>query len=114
MHPESYLGRGTRLKFVSRNPEYFNTVLRGLSTLAHSSTVVTSQGACYPDGSIGSCCERHSEHAGDEEVHYVSCGSYLGYQDTYAEDKMFAPGKLGSPRIRFNGLRDRHDVHISI
>jgi hypothetical protein len=34
VHPESYLGRGTRLKFVSRNPEYFNTVLRGLSTLA--------------------------------------------------------------------------------
>lgn len=48
------------------------------------------------------------------KVHYVSCGSYLGYRDTYAEDKMFAPGKLGSPRIRFNGLRDRHDVHISI
>jgi hypothetical protein len=34
VNPESYLGRGTRLKFVSRNPEYFNTVLRGLSTLA--------------------------------------------------------------------------------
>lgn len=48
------------------------------------------------------------------KIHYVSCGSYLGYRDTYAEDKMFSPGKLGSPRIRFNGLRDRHDVHISI
>jgi hypothetical protein len=33
-NPESYLGHGTRLKFVSRNPEYFNTVLRGLSSLA--------------------------------------------------------------------------------
>jgi hypothetical protein len=32
--PESYLGRGSRLKFVSKNPEYFNTVLRGLSSLA--------------------------------------------------------------------------------
>lgn len=32
--PESYLGRGNRLKFVSRNPEHFNTVLRGLSSLA--------------------------------------------------------------------------------
>ena len=31
---ESYLGRGSRLKFVSRNAEYFNTVLRGLSSLA--------------------------------------------------------------------------------
>ena len=34
LNPESYMGRGTRLKFVSRNPEYFNTVLRGLTTLA--------------------------------------------------------------------------------
>jgi hypothetical protein len=33
-NPESYLGRGARLKFVSRNPEYFHTVLRGLSSLA--------------------------------------------------------------------------------
>jgi hypothetical protein len=32
--PESYLGRGNRLKFVSRNPEHFNMVLRGLSSLA--------------------------------------------------------------------------------
>jgi hypothetical protein len=32
--PESYLGRGSRLKFASRNPEHFNTVLRGLSSLA--------------------------------------------------------------------------------
>jgi hypothetical protein len=31
---ESYLGRGSRMKFVSRNPEHFNTVLRGLSSLA--------------------------------------------------------------------------------
>jgi hypothetical protein len=33
-NPESYLGRGSRLKFVSRNADHFNTVLRGLSTLA--------------------------------------------------------------------------------
>jgi hypothetical protein len=35
-NPESYLGRGTRLKFVSRNPEHFNTVLRGLTSLART------------------------------------------------------------------------------
>jgi hypothetical protein len=48
------------------------------------------------------------------KVHYVSCGSYLDYPESYAEAGMMSPGKLGSPRIRFNGLRDRHDVHISI
>lgn len=48
------------------------------------------------------------------KIHYVACGSYLDYPNSYAEDAMMAPGKLGSPRIRFNGLRDRHDIHISI
>lgn len=48
------------------------------------------------------------------KVHYVSCGSYLDYQNSYAETGMMAPGKLGSPRIRLNGVRDHHDVHISI
>ncbi|HEV7675876.1 MAG TPA: hypothetical protein VGQ12_15195 [Candidatus Angelobacter sp.] len=33
-NPESYLGRGSRLKFVTKNAEHFNTVLRGLSSLA--------------------------------------------------------------------------------
>ena len=32
--PESYMGRGNRLKFVTRNPEHFSQVLRGLSALA--------------------------------------------------------------------------------
>lgn len=48
------------------------------------------------------------------KVHYVSCGSYLDYENSYAERFMYAPGKLGSPRIRFSGVRDHHDVHVSI
>jgi hypothetical protein len=34
VHPESYLGRGSRLKFVTRNADHFNLVLRGLGSLA--------------------------------------------------------------------------------
>jgi hypothetical protein len=34
VRPESYLGRGKRLKFITSNPEHFNVVLRGLSSLA--------------------------------------------------------------------------------
>jgi hypothetical protein len=49
-----------------------------------------------------------------KKVHFVSCGSYLDYPESYAEEGMMRPGKLGSPRIRLNGERDRHDVHISI
>lgn len=32
--PESYLGRGNRLKFVTRNAENFNLVLRSLTSIA--------------------------------------------------------------------------------
>jgi hypothetical protein len=34
VRPESYLGRGSRLKFVTRNADHFNLVLRGLGSLA--------------------------------------------------------------------------------
>src|SRR5260221_6460073 len=36
VNPESYLARGNRLMFVTRNSEYFSSVLRGLSSLARS------------------------------------------------------------------------------
>lgn len=49
-----------------------------------------------------------------QKVHYVSCGSYLDYANSYAEEALYAPSKLGSPRIRFSGLRDKHDVHVSL
>jgi hypothetical protein len=49
-----------------------------------------------------------------KKVYYVSCGAYLEYEDSYAETAMYSPGKLGSPRIRFSGVRDHHDVHISL
>lgn len=47
------------------------------------------------------------------KAHFVSCGSYLDYPDSYAEEKMYIPGKLGSPRIRFSGTGHR-DVHVSL
>lgn len=50
----------------------------------------------------------------ERKVYFVSCGSYLAYPDSYAENAMMAPAKVGSPRIRLSGERDRHDVHVSI
>jgi hypothetical protein len=48
------------------------------------------------------------------KIHFVACGSYLPYEDSYAEAGQYAPSKLGSPRIRFSGKRDHHDVHVSL
>lgn len=61
-------------------------------------------------------------------ITYVTCGSYLDHEDSYAERGMMAAGKLGSPRIRFQGYVRHHakvtahegqgwdsrDVHVSI
>ena len=42
----------------------------------------------------------------------VSCGSYLEWNDSYAEAKQLAPMKLGSPRIRLDG--SKKDVHVNL
>ena len=61
-----------------------------------------------------------------KKVTYVDCGSYLDWDESYAERGMQPPGKLGSPRIRFAGARNSshtnnlesrwqsRDVHVSI
>ena len=41
----------------------------------------------------------------------VLTGHYLGYDASYAQMKGYAPSKLGSPRVLFNGTK--HDVHVS-
>lgn len=48
------------------------------------------------------------------KITFVSCGSYLDYPNSYAEKGMYSPSKLGSPRLRFSGDRDRPDVHVSL
>ena len=62
----------------------------------------------------------------DHKVTYVDCGSFLDWDQSYAEKGMMPIGKLGSPRLRFAGARntgrhntheDRHrsrDVHVSL
>ena len=42
----------------------------------------------------------------------IDCGSYLSWDDAYAEQMMLEPVKLGSPRIRLDGKR--RDIHCSL
>lgn len=62
----------------------------------------------------------------EKKITYVDCGSYLTWDESYAEKGMHPPGKLGSPRIRFAGARvlgkinnlenrlKSRDVHVSL
>ena len=45
-------------------------------------------------------------------IWYVDCGSYLGWDGSYAEKGMMPPTKLGSPRIRLDS--SSHDIHVSL
>jgi len=44
----------------------------------------------------------------------VGSGSYLEYDESYAEAAMLRPVKLGSPRIRLDGTKDHKDIHVSL
>ena len=46
------------------------------------------------------------------KIWFINTGSYLEYIDSYAEEGMMAPGKLGSVRIRFDSKS--HDMHVSL
>lgn len=68
-------------------------------------------------------------------TYYIDTGHYLDWDDSYVEEKHLPIGKMGSPRIRFDGRRGRgqqnwhkrknkpstletarncHDIHVSI
>lgn len=46
-------------------------------------------------------------------VWFVNTGGYLEWGG-YVAQKMLQPTKIGSPRIRMSGKRDKHDVHVSL
>lgn len=46
-----------------------------------------------------------------KRVIYIDTGSFLTYEDSYAEQKMLPPAHTGAPRIRMNG--SRKDLHVS-
>lgn len=52
--------------------------------------------------------EAHIEY---KRVQYVDCGSFLNYDDSYAEEDMYPPSNTGAPRLRMDG--SRKDLHIS-
>ena len=45
---------------------------------------------------------------------FVDSGSFVSWGENYAEEKMYPPTKTGAPRVRFSGVKDKHDVFVSI
>jgi hypothetical protein len=46
-----------------------------------------------------------------ERIYYIDSGSFLLYDNSYAEEKMLPPSHTGAPRIRMDG--NKKDLHVS-
>jgi len=49
-----------------------------------------------------------------QRVHYIDTGSFLDWNESYAEEAAMPIGKQGAPRLRFDGRKRHHDLHVSI
>jgi len=49
-----------------------------------------------------------------QRVHYIDTGSFLDWDGSYAEEAAMPVGKQGSPRLRFDGRKHNHDLHVSL
>uniref|UniRef100_A0A6M3L8T7 Putative calcineurin-like phosphoesterase n=1 Tax=viral metagenome TaxID=1070528 RepID=A0A6M3L8T7_9ZZZZ len=49
-----------------------------------------------------------------QRVHFIDTGSFLDWDGSYAEEAAFHISKQGAPRLRFDGRKRQHDLHVSI
>lgn len=49
-----------------------------------------------------------------QRVHYIDTGSFLDWNESYAEEAGMHISKQGAPRLRFDGKYGQHDLHVSI
>jgi len=55
--------------------------------------------------------DRSSKTIKERKKYLLLTGSYLQYDDSYAQEKGYPMGKLGSPKVKL--FSDKHDIHLS-
>ena len=93
----SALNRATKLQDIVQGVDFY--------CIGHNHNLVNGVKVVYTPTDSGTGIR-------ERRLQYIDCGSYLDYPDSYAEMMMLTPGKLGSPRIRFDG--HKHDIHVSL
>jgi hypothetical protein len=58
-------------------------------------------------------CDTNTLKVSRQRQHLVDCGSYVDWNNSYAERLMFCPSKLGSPKIEFGSAGRKKDIHVS-
>ena len=64
------------------------------------------------DSSIKKFLDLRNKVVRDKRQTFVVTGSFVTHEDSYAEMKSYAPGRIGSPRVRLSG--EDEDVHVSL
>jgi hypothetical protein len=59
---------------------------------------------------IKQCVSLKDRTVQEKKCYVVLTGSYVGWDDSYAQNKNFPPTKIGSPKGKFRS--DVHDVHL--
>jgi len=47
-----------------------------------------------------------------EKCYIILTGHYIGYDNSYAQEKGYPPAKLGSPKLLLKGIKK--DIHVSL
>lgn len=121
-----------KLKIVSPNVEYIffaHHTIGGGATLGGKLNRVKKLSDVFEGADAYLGGHNHSKALGEDSIAYLSkqgngkarinfrrvvyidTGSFLTYDDSYAEEKMLPPSNTGAPRIRMDGIRK--DLHIS-
>lgn len=91
----SALNRAVKLQDIVQGVDFY--------CIGHNHQLVNGSRVVYRPG---------KDDVEEHRMWFVDCGSYLDYPESYAELMMLSPGKLGSPRIRFDAKK--HDIHVSM
>lgn len=47
----------------------------------------------------------------EQKKYHIITGHYLSYNGSYAQEKGYAIGKMGSPKVKL--FSEKHDIHLS-
>jgi len=120
-----YLRIGGYVRLVTGNQMYMGGIQHGRSGAQNIWLELDKLVRIYPEAEFVACGHNHALAAkevyglrigpdGREQVTtrwQIRTGTYLGYAD-YAREAALAPGKVGSPVLRFDGKKHHMDVDV--
>lgn len=58
--------------------------------------------------------DNRSNNVKKKDIHYIICGHYLDWKNSYAQQASMAPSKQGTPIVEFSGEKDKKYIKIQM